>query len=69
MGLADGPTEVHKVTLARELLKDVKPPPACSRRSTFRQRAAAEAKYADKLAGIPGGGGEKQRGARNDRTV
>lgn len=25
MGLADGPTEVHKVTLARELLKDVKP--------------------------------------------
>ena len=25
VGLADGPTEVHKVTLARELLKDVKP--------------------------------------------
>ncbi len=25
MGLADGPTEVHKLTLARELLKDVKP--------------------------------------------
>jgi acyl-CoA dehydrogenase len=25
MGLADGPTEVHQVTLARELLKEVKP--------------------------------------------
>jgi acyl-CoA dehydrogenase len=25
MGLADGPTEVHKITVAREVLKDVKP--------------------------------------------
>lgn len=25
IGLADGPTEVHKVTLAREVLRDVKP--------------------------------------------
>jgi acyl-CoA dehydrogenase len=27
MGLADGPTEVHKLTLARELLRDVEPSP------------------------------------------
>jgi acyl-CoA dehydrogenase len=25
VGLADGPTEVHKVTVAREVLKDIKP--------------------------------------------
>ena len=25
MGLADGPTEVHKLTLAREILKDYAP--------------------------------------------
>jgi acyl-CoA dehydrogenase len=27
MGLADGPTEVHKSTLARQILKDVVPAP------------------------------------------
>ena len=27
LGLADGPTEVHKVTLARQLLKDYEPAP------------------------------------------
>ena len=25
MGIADGPTEVHKVTLARQILKDYQP--------------------------------------------
>ena len=34
LGLADGPTEVHKVTLARLLLKDVNRRPTCSLRST-----------------------------------
>ena len=34
LGLADGPTEVHKVTLARLLLKDQSRRPTCSRRST-----------------------------------
>ncbi|MCK9877887.1 acyl-CoA dehydrogenase family protein [Frankia sp. AgPm24] len=54
LGLADGPTEVHKITLARELLKGV---PAS--KDVFpsghlpRLRAEAEAKFADRLAGIP----------------
>ena len=34
LGLADGPTEVHKVTLARLLLKDASRRPTCSRPST-----------------------------------
>ena len=34
LGLADGPTEVHKVTLARLLLKDHKPAPDVFRPST-----------------------------------
>jgi acyl-CoA dehydrogenase len=50
VGLADGPTEVHKATLARELLKDVKPAdgvfPAYTR--SIRE-AAARARYADVL--------------------
>lgn len=33
LGLADGPTEVHKVTLARLLLADVEPAPTPSRHS------------------------------------
>ena len=54
LGLADGPTEVHKVTLARQLLKDVRPAPdAFPSEHLLRLRAAAEAKFADKLAGIP----------------
>lgn len=53
LGLADGPTEVHKVTLARLLLKDVKPAPdAFPSEHLLRLREAAEAKFADKLAGI-----------------
>jgi len=51
MGLADGPTEVHKVTLARELLRDVKPAPSAFPSEHIPAlRAAAEAKYADVLA-------------------
>jgi acyl-CoA dehydrogenase len=50
LGLADGPTEVHKATLARELLKGVKPAegvfPAYSRSN---RAAAARARYAELL--------------------
>ena len=54
LGLADGPTEVHKVTLARLLLKDHKPAPdVFPSEHLLRLREAAEAKFADKLAGIP----------------
>ena len=56
LGLADGPTEVHKVTLARLLLKDHKPAPDIfPSEHLLRLREAAEAKFADKLAGIPRG--------------
>jgi alkylation response protein AidB-like acyl-CoA dehydrogenase len=56
LGLADGPTEVHKVTLARLLLKDSAPAPDLfPSEHLLRLRAAAEAKFADKLAGIPRG--------------
>jgi acyl-CoA dehydrogenase len=54
LGLADGPTEVHKVTLARLLLKGRKPAPDMfPSEHLLRLRDAAEAKFADKLAGIP----------------
>ena len=53
LGLADGPTEVHKVTLARETLKQYQPAPDLfPTEHLLRQRQAAEAKYADRLAGI-----------------
>lgn len=53
LGLADGPTEVHKVTLGRLLLKDQKPAPDMfPSEHLLRLREAAEAKFADKLAGI-----------------
>jgi alkylation response protein AidB-like acyl-CoA dehydrogenase len=56
LGLADGPTEVHKVTLARLLLKDRTPAPDMfPSEHLLRLREAAEAKFADKLAGIPRG--------------
>jgi len=54
LGLADGPTEVHKVTLARLLLKDRTPSPdVFPSEHILRLREAAEAKFADKLAGVP----------------
>jgi acyl-CoA dehydrogenase len=50
LGLADGPTEVHKVTLARQVLKGYKPAPDLfPSEHLLRLRAAAEAKYADQL--------------------
>ncbi|AGZ50567.1 acyl-CoA dehydrogenase family protein [Mycobacterium kansasii] len=54
LGLADGPTEVHKTTLARLLLKGRKPAPDMfPSEHLLRLRQAAEEKYAAKLAGIP----------------
>jgi len=54
LGLADGPTEVHKATLARLLLKGVKPAPdVFPSEHLLRLREAAELKFADQLAGIP----------------
>lgn len=54
LGLADGPTEVHKTVLARQILKGYKAAPDIFPSEHLpRLRAAAEAKYADRLAGIP----------------
>ena len=51
MGLADGATEVHKITLARQLLKDHKGTDGLFPTAHLpRLRAAAEEKYADALA-------------------
>jgi acyl-CoA dehydrogenase len=50
LGLADGATEVHKLNLARELLKNAVPAPDLfPSQHLLRLRAAAEAKYADRL--------------------
>jgi acyl-CoA dehydrogenase len=54
MGLADGPTEVHKVTVARQVLKNYKAADDNFPTTHLpKLRAAAEAKFADQLAGIP----------------
>jgi len=51
LGLADGPTEVHKTTLARSLLRDVKPADGLfPSQHIVAQREAALARYADVLA-------------------
>jgi acyl-CoA dehydrogenase len=51
LGLADGPTEVHKVTLARELLSQAEPSPGLfPTRHLPALRDQALAKYADALA-------------------
>ena len=53
LGLGDGPTEVHKVTLARQLLKGYEPAPdVFPSEHLLRLKAEAEAKVADKLRGI-----------------
>jgi len=56
LGLADGPTEVHKVTLARQLLKRYKQAPGqFPSEHLLRRKAEAEAKFAGTLRGIPRG--------------
>ena len=53
MGIADGPTEVHKVTLARQLLKTFEPDEGLFPDYHIpRLQAAAKAKYADELAAM-----------------
>jgi acyl-CoA dehydrogenase len=50
MGLADGPTEVHRVTVARQVLRDYKPSDDIwPTRHLPKRRAAAQAKYAELL--------------------
>jgi acyl-CoA dehydrogenase len=50
MGLADGPTEVHKVTVAREVLKEVMPAEgAFPDYMLFEKEAAARQKYREVL--------------------
>ncbi len=52
MGLADGATEVHKITLARQLLKGYRrTDDLFPTRHLPRLRAEAEARFADVLAG------------------
>ncbi len=53
MGLADGPTEVHKTTLARSLLRGVDPAPGLWPTTHLpAQHEAALKKYADVLAAV-----------------
>lgn len=53
MALADGPTEVHKVTTARELLRDAKPAKGPFPDYMLSERqAAAQAKFAQALEGV-----------------
>jgi acyl-CoA dehydrogenase len=53
LGLADGPTEVHKVTLARDVLKGFSPAPDMfPSEHLLRLKAAAEEKFAPELEGI-----------------
>ncbi|HWN58380.1 MAG TPA: acyl-CoA dehydrogenase family protein [Methylomirabilota bacterium] len=50
MGLADGPTEVHKITLARQVLRDYKPTnDLFPSQHIPKLRAAALKKYADRI--------------------
>ena len=54
LGLADGPTEVHKVTLARQVLKGYQPAPDMfPSEHLLRLRDEAEAKFADRLSRVP----------------
>ena len=54
LGLADGPTEVHKATVARLLLKGhPTAPDLFPSEHVLRRKAEAEAKFADRLQGIP----------------
>jgi len=54
MGLADGPTEVHKIALARQILKKVPGSEAAfPDYLTSSVRAAARERFAEQLAGAP----------------
>jgi acyl-CoA dehydrogenase len=56
LGLADGPTEVHKITLARTLVSEVTPAPGLFPTMHIpAEREAAQAKYADILAQVGSG--------------
>jgi hypothetical protein len=56
LGLADGPTEVHKVTIARQVLKNYEPAPDMfPSEHILRLKEAAEKKVAKELEGIPRG--------------
>jgi acyl-CoA dehydrogenase len=56
LGLADGPTEVHKVTLARTLLSEATPAPGLFPTMHIpAERDAALARYADVLAQVGSG--------------
>ncbi len=53
MGIADGPTEVHKVTLAKQVLKDYRPDNDLFPKYHIpRLREDAQEKYADKLSDL-----------------
>ncbi|MEC9347292.1 MAG: acyl-CoA dehydrogenase family protein [Pseudomonadota bacterium] len=53
MGLADGPTEVHKVTTARQILREYQPTNALFPAYHLpRKRAEAQEKYREILAGL-----------------
>ena len=50
MGIADGPTEVHKVTIARQVLKGYRPQEDLWPREFLPRRIAeAKEKFADQL--------------------
>ena len=56
MGIADGPTEVHKVTLAKQVLKDYRPDNDLFPKYHIpRLREEAQEKYADELADLKKG--------------
>ena len=64
MGIADGPTEVHKVTVAKQILRDYQP--SNDLFPTYhipRQREAAQERYAEELKDIRAGW-EKMKEAR-----
>lgn len=53
MGIVDGPTEVHKVSVAKDVLRHVEPSPGVfPRYHVPSRRAEAERKFADILEGI-----------------
>ena len=53
MGLADGPTEVHKVTVARQVLSEYQPAPGLFPTGHLpARRAEVMARYADVIEGV-----------------